>query len=522
MTAGAAADCRSGARPPNALPRVHATVVHMLAEAAAEAGQRTALRCGDISLSYAEYLRCVGGFARALRDVGAHAGERVALLLGNSAEMAIAMFAVHASGAQAVPLNPIYTERELRTILADAVPVAIVHDAATEALVTALVGELGISHCLRVGPGGRDLTAWRGDQAATLPEPLPDPKSFATLQYTGGTTGRPKGVNNAHDQMAINLSQRDALIPGRMDCERVLCVMPLFHVFAVSTCLHLAAFCRGTLVILPRYRPDAVLETLERERITVFAAGPTVFNGLLAHERFAATDFSHLRLSHSGSAPLPESTLRRWEAATGSPILEGYGQTEAGPVLTFNPEFGVRKPGSVGVVVPLTEVEIVDVETGLTVLPASQQGEIRARGPQIMSGYRNLPTETAETLRDGWLYTGDIGEFDEDGYLYIRDRKKDMAIVGGYNVYPREVDEVLYGHPSVLEAAAVGVPDDYRGEVIRAYVVFKPEAAASVEALLDHCRANLAKYKVPAAIVPVDALPRTPVGKVDKKALRSL
>jgi len=516
VSQGAAAGRRA-----DTLPKVHETVVHMLAEAATEAGDRTALVCGDTTLSYTEYLRCVGGFARALRAFGARAGERVALLLGNSAEMVIAMFGVHASGAQAVPLNPIYTERELRFILTDAAPIAIVHDAATEALVATLASELGVAHCLKVGEGGQDLTHWRGDESAALPEPLPDPKSFATLQYTGGTTGRPKGVNNAHDQMAINLSQRDAIIPGRRDGERVLCVMPLFHVFAVSTCLHLAAFCRGALVILPRYKPDFVLDALERERITVFAAGPTVFNGLLAHERFATTDFSHLRLSHSGSAPLPEATLKRWEEATGSPILEGYGQTEAGPVLTFNPEFGLRKPGSVGVVLPLTEVQIVDVETGAEVLPAGRQGEIRARGPQIMSGYRNLPKETAETLRDGWLYTGDIGEFDEDGYLYIRDRKKDIAIVGGYNVYPREVDEVLYGHPAVLEAAAVGVPDDYRGEVIRAYVVFKPDAEPSVDALLDHCRKNLARYKVPTAIVPVEALPRTPVGKIDKKALRS-
>jgi long-chain acyl-CoA synthetase len=494
----------------------------MLAGAAAEAGDRTALVCGDTTLTYTEYLRCVGGFARLLQSLGAGPGERVALLLGNSAEMAIAMFGVHAAGAQAVPLNPIYTERELRLILGDAAPIAIVHDDATETLVTALASELGITHRLKVGPGGRDLTTWRGDARAALPEPLPDPASFATLQYTGGTTGRPKGVNNAHDQMAINLGQRDALIPGRMDGERVLCVMPLFHVFAVSTCLHLAAYCRGTLVILPRYKPDLVLDALARERITVFAAGPTVFNGLLAHERFAATDFAALRLSHSGSAPLPETTLKRWEEATGSPILEGYGQTEAGPVLTFNPEFGVRKPGSVGIAVPLTEVEIVDVETGTKTLAAGRQGEIRARGPQIMSGYRNLPRETAETLRDGWLYTGDIGEFDGDGYLFIRDRKKDMAIVGGYNVYPREVDEVLYAHPAVLEAATVGVPDAYRGEAIRAYVVLKPDARTSIDALLEHCRANLAKYKVPAAIVPVEALPKTPVGKIDKKALRGL
>ena len=521
MTGGAAAGLSAGAPRVPLLPKVHATVVHMLAETVAEAGDRTALVCGDIQLSYAEYLRCVAGFARLLQDLGAGPGERVALLLGNSAEMAIAMYGVHAAGAQAVPLNPVYTERELRLILGDAAPVAIVHDQATEARVGALAPELGIAHRLKVGPGGGDLTAWRDDARATLPQPLPDPKSFATLQYTGGTTGRPKGVNNAHDQMAINISQREAVIPTDPAGERILCVMPLFHVFAVSMCLHLAAYCRGTLIVLPRYKSDIVLETLARERISFLPAGPTIFNGLLAHPEFARTDFSALRCCVSGSAPLPEQTLRAWQAATGSFILEGYGQTEAGPVLTYNPAAGTRKVGSVGPALPLTEVEIVDVETGTKTLPAGRQGEIRARGPQIMSGYRNLPRETAETLRDGWLYTGDIGELDDDGYLFIRDRKKDMAIVGGYNVYPREVDEVLYAHPAVLEAAAVGVPDAYRGEVIRAYVVLRPEARATAEALLDHCRANLAKYKVPAAIVPVDALPKTPVGKIDKKALRA-
>ena len=193
----------------------------------------------------------------------------------------------------------------------------------------------------------------------------------------------------------------------------------------------------------------------------------------------------------------------------------------AGPVLTYIREGGVIKPGSVGPALPLTEIQVVDVESGKTVLEVGATGEIRARGPQIMSGYRNRPKETAEALRDGWLYTGDIGEFDADGYLYIRDRKKDMAIVGGYNVYPREVDEVLYAHPAVLEAAAVGVPDPYRGEVIRAYVVPKPGAAVGEAELLAHCAANLARYKVPASLALVAELPKSTVGKIDKKALRS-
>lgn len=211
---------------------------------------------------------------------------------------------------------------------------------------------------------------------------------------------------------------------------------------------------------------------------------------MMAHPQFAAARFPTLRVCYSGSAPLSEQTLRRWEAATVCPILEGYGQTEGGQVLSFNSQDGLRKPGSVGVAVPRTRIEIVDTATGTTVLPAGETGEIRARGPQIMAGYRNLPGDTASALRDGWLYTGDIGQLDGDGYLFIRDRKKDMAIVGGYNVYPREIDEVLSAHPDVLEAAAIGVADAYRGEIVRAFVVARPGRHPTREALLAHCAAS--------------------------------
>ena len=320
--------------------------------------------------------------------------------------------------------------------------------------------------------------------------------------------------------MTVNISQREAALPMRADDESILCMMPLFHVFAVAMCLHLAAYCRGRLVIMPRYDPQCVLDLIGRERITRLPAGPTVFIGLLGHEKFATTDFSSLRAAYSGSAPLPEETLRRWQERAGSPILEGYGQTEAGPVLTYMRDGGPLKVGSSGPVLPLTEIEIVDVETGTKTLGVGEIGEIRARGPQIMSGYRNKPDETEEALRDGWLYTGDIGELDADGYIYIRDRKKDMAIVGGFNVYPREVDEVLFAHPDVKEAASTGVPDRYYGETIRAAVVLKAGARATPEDLVAHCKANLARYKVPARIFIVDALPRTTVGKIDRIVLR--
>ena len=505
--------------PDQSLPRVFPTVVDMLADACARFPQHTALRCGERQLSYREYRNCVAGFADELISYGA-ARSRIALVCSNSLDLPIAMFAVHAAGAQAVPVNPAYTERELSYILRDADPVAIIYDTDIAGKVGALIRSTGIRHAVRIGgEAGRQLDVWRDQTNLQLPQ-SPNPDDFATLQYTGGTTGLPKGVNISHRQMSINISQREAALPTRLGDESILCMMPLFHVFAVAMCLHLSAFCAGKLVIVPRYRPDLVLDLAVSERITRLPAGPTVFIGLLAHEKFATTDFSSLRCAYSGSAPLAEETLRQWKARTGTAILEGFGQTEAGPVLTYVREAGPLKVGSVGPALPLTDIEIVDTDTGTKVLGVGEIGEIRARGPQIMSGYRNKPKETAEALRNGWLYTGDIGEFDADGYLYIRDRKKDMIIVGGYNVYPREVDEVLFSHPDVKEAASTGIADSYYGEKVCAFVVLKPGARADADSLIEHCKKNLAPYKVPALIRLVDELPRTTVGKIDKLALR--
>jgi long-chain acyl-CoA synthetase len=503
-----------------ALPRVFPTVVHMLADTGSRFPNAMALVCGGRSLSYAEYVRCVGGFADELVRNGAR-GSRVALVCANSLDLPIAMFAAHAAGAEAVPINPTYTERELKYILQDADPVVLVYDAEVANKVEPLAVALGIRQAVRIGgEGGRSLDLWRHDASRQLPQPWPRSDDLATLQYTGGTTGRPKGVNISHRQMAVNISQREAALPTRPGDESVLCIMPLFHVFAVAMCLHLCAYCGGRLVIMPRYRPDAVLDLIAAQKITRLPAGPTVFIGLLRHEKFATTDFSSLRTAYSGSAPLAEETLRQWSAQTGTPILEGFGQTEAGPVLTYVRDGGQLKVGSVGPALPQTTIEIVDTETGTNVLGVGEIGEIRARGPQIMSGYRNRPKETAEALRGGFLYTGDIGELDADGYLFIRDRKKDMVIVGGYNVYPREVDEVLFAHPAVREAASTGAPDRYYGETVRAFVVINEGAKIGPEELIDHCKKNLAPYKVPSQIYLVEALPRTTVGKIDKLALR--
>jgi long-chain acyl-CoA synthetase len=502
------------------LPHVHPTVVHMLAMAAEQVPGREALICQEERLNYAQYLRCVAWFADELVALGAR-DKRVGIVLGNSLDICIAMFAIHAAGAQAVPCNPLYTGRELRDIFADADLHVLIHADDRGEVVDPIAAELGIPHRIAIGYGARRLTVWRDAPDRALPQPLPRPDQLATLQYTGGTTGRSKGVNLTHATVSINISQREALLPVRRDGVRLLCVMPLFHVYAAAMCLHNMVYALGTLVVLPRYAPEAVFELQQRESITIFAGSPTLFTSLLSHADFARTDFSSLELSYSGSAALPEDLLRRWEAATGVPVIEGYGQSEAGPVISFNPLQGTRKPGSVGVPVPGAEVQVVDLNAGNTPLPQGEKGEIRVRGPQLMRNYRNLPEESAAALRDGWLYTGDIGEFDADGYLYIHDRKKEMAKVSGFNVFPREIEEVLFMHPGVQEAAVVAGPDDYRGEVVRAFVVPRTGSMPNVDQLAEHCKSNLAKYKWPASIELVSELPKTVVGKIDKKRLRA-
>lgn len=502
------------------LPKAWPTVVHMLADAARQAPNQTAVVCGDEQLDYRAYAACVGGLAAELQQAGLGAGERVALMMVNSLDIAIATFGVQAAGAQVVPLNPAYTAAELDQVLASAKARGIIYDEAVEPVVAQLAAHFSWRCRVGSGAGSQRLTRWRDQPEWADRLPLPSPDAPSTLQYTGGTTGVPKGVNLLHRAVSANVSQREALLPTRMGQERVLAITPLFHVYAVSMGLYLAAYCRGTLYIVPRYRPEIVLDLITRHRITLMLGSPTIFTGLMSYEGFAQANLSSLTWCSSGSSALPEETLRRWEALTGCPICEGYGQTEAGPVLTYNPLRGVRKIGTVGVTVPQTEIRIVDVNDGITALATGETGEICARGPQVMSGYYGMPKETAEALLGGWLHTGDIGRLDEDGYLTISDRKKDMVIVSGYNVYPREVEEALHCHPDVREAAVIGVPDPYRGEVLVAYVI--AGGGVSDQALMDFLSERLVKYKWPSRIQVVDELPRTGVGKIDKKSLRAL
>lgn len=477
-----------------------ATTVDLLRRAADQWPGALALVCGEERVTYAQYWDRVSAAAGALVAAGA-AGRRVAIVLRNGIDIALALFAVQAAGATTAALNPDYTAHELEPILRQIDPVLIITHADLRSMLEPIV------------PPGAPVLTWAELEATSRPgHPLPeiDPAAIAVLQFTGGTTGVPKGAMLSHRAVATNVVQREAVLPTVVLGERVVCTMPLYHSFASAMCLHLACYSGGALHILPRYRPDWLLDCIAQEQITRLPAGPTIFNSLLAFDGLSRERVASLVCAYSGSAPLPHETLERWEALTGVPIYEGYGQSEAGPVLTYHGPGMTLKQGSVGPALPLTEIEIEG--EGLL-------GEIRARGPQLMDGYLDRPEETAATLRDGWLHTGDIGRIDADGYLFIEDRRKDMAIVGGFNVYPREIDEVLMRLPGVTEAGAVGVPDSYRGEVIRAFVA---GSGLTPDAVIEHCARQLVRYKRPVAVHVLDSLPRTAVGKIDKQALKHM
>lgn len=499
----------------------HGTVVDLLFAAARARPATTALVCGEACLDYAGYARAVRALALKLNAATA-SGGRIATLLRNSPDACIAHFAVLAAGRQLVPLNPAHMPRELDFELGDAEPDMLLADTTLRAALMPTLERSGMK-VLWIGADALRLCDAPAADSGDTPLPALDPDGLALLQYTGGTSGRPKGVELTHRALRINVAQREAVLPTREDGERILCAMPLFHSYGMAMGLYLAARCRGTLVILPEYRREAVLDAVERHAITVFPGSPTIYAGLLDHPRFDRVDWSSVRTCYSGAAALPAALMARWRAAVGVAIYEGYGQTEAGPVLSYNGPAAPIKAGSVGRPLPETCIEIVDVATGTQVLAVGEPGEIRARGPQLMRGYRNRPEETAEALRDGWLYTGDIGEFDADGDLFIRARKKEMVIVAGYNVYPREVEEVLQAHPAVLEAAVIGEADSYRGEVLHAFVVLRSDAPHGdwVEALNAHCDAQLVRYKRPARLTLLERLPKTAVNKTDKKALRA-
>ena len=494
------------------------TIIHALAKAAELNPAAPGLMCQDRLLNYGEYAQAVAALAPVFADYRV-ARERVAVLMTNSMEAAVALLAGMAARAQVSPLNPAYTERELEPLLRDVEARVLVCDAASAARGREFARRLGIPHVVVFGAEGITIDELLAKPRLVLP--LPEADDLSALFFTGGTTGLPKGANHTHATLMAYCYGIVALWPLPLDTERILNVAPLFHVWGFCFTLIMPVYIRGLMDLLPAYKPAVVLHEFQGRKITTFAGGPAaLYLGLRANENFAATDFSSLKICLSGGAPCPEELLRSWEAATGCVLLEGWGMSEGAPINS-NPLHGVRKIGSVGLVPPDTEVEVVDLETGERVMPVGERGEIRVRGPQFIKGYRNRPEETRQAIRNGWLYTGDIGYYDADGYLFLVDRKKEMIIVGGYNVYPREIDEILFKHAAILEAATVGVPDSFSGDAVKAFVVLRPGASLTAAELQDYCRGVLVKYKVPTRIEFVDALPRSGVGKINKLALKA-
>jgi long-chain acyl-CoA synthetase len=506
--------------PPTRDPRYpdFPTIVHALADAAARRPDAPAIACLDRELTYGEYAKAVAALAKILASLNV-GGERVAYLMRNSVEMVVALYAGMAARAQVAPLNFAYTDRELAPLVRDVDPRLIVCDAAFAERATQLGDMVGNVKVVVVGPGGISLDELLSGSAEPLL--LPKPNDLSVIFFTGGTTGLPKGADHRHSGLMAFCYATTALWPLPLDSERFLSVAPLFHIWGFSYTLIFPVYLRGFIDLLPAYKPAAVLEEFQKRRITTFAGGPAaLYMGLRANENFTRMDFGSLRVCLSGGAACPVELIRFWESTTGSVLLEGWGMSEGAPIH-HNPLSGLRKIGSVGITAAGYEAEVVDLETGTRVMPVGERGEVRVRGPQFIKGYRNRPDENARQIRDGWLYTGDIGYYDEDGFMFLVDRKKEMIIVGGYNVYPREIDELLFRHPAILEAATVGVPDSFSGEAIKVFVVLKPGARLSADELLAYCQQGLVKYKWPKHIAFVEALPRSGVGKIDKRALKA-
>ncbi len=501
-------------------------------------------------LRYRELQSQTRKMADILYRMGIRKRDRVAIMLPNCPQTVITYFGALRLGAIVVNTNPLYVEREM---------IHQFNDAGAETLITLdlfyeksknTMMQTPLKRIIFTGvqdylpfilrylyplkakkekqwveiPKQEGIYKWRDLMREACEREVNeevDADDVALFQYTGGTTGVAKGVMLTHRNLVANAYQVRLWIPDAVEGEeKALSVLPFFHVYGMTTAMNLPILMAAEMCLIPRFEIKQILHVIHKERPSLFPGVPTMYQAVNMMEGVEKFDLSSVKYCISGAAPLPLEVMKRFKSLTGAKLVEGYGLTEASPVTHANPVNGIIKEGSIGIPLPDTDSKVIDMETGEE-LPVGQTGELCVKGPQVMKGYWNMPDETEQVLtQDGWLKTGDIARMDEDGYFFIVDRKKDMIIAGGYNIYPRDIDEVLFTHPKVQDAVAVGVPDPYRGETVKAFIVLKSGETATEEEIIAYCREKLARYKVPKLVEFRDELPKSLVGKVLRKVLR--
>jgi long-chain acyl-CoA synthetase len=534
---------------PKALEYEKLTLSQALSRSAKNFPDHTALNYMGKKISFKELDGLVNAFARALQEMGVGPGDKVALCLPNIPQAIIANYAVFRIGAVTVQNNPLYTERELqyqlndsdsRIIITLTLLIPRVQKIKADTRIEKIIG-CHINSYLpfpkkqlfpyvkkdmyrKVEPA-EDVYVFKDLIARYSTKPIEDQSKWdelANLLYTGGTTGVSKGVMQSNSIISCNVQQFAAWFPELKSGEEVLVGnYPVFHAAGFAT-TNLMIWKAWQHLMVPR--PDAKInvELIKKHRPTFVPGVPTMFVGMLADPEFRQLDFSSVKGFFSGAAPLAADTIRDLKELTGSTMCEVYGSAETAPFATVTPWGGEVKPGTVGIPIPDTDVKIVDIANPDKELALGEEGEIAIKGPQIMMGYYNKPEETAKVMFGEWFLSGDIGKFDEDGYLSIVDRKKDMIIAGGYNIYPVELDDVLMGHPKILEACTIGIPHDYRGETVKAFIVVKEGQELTEDEVVTYCKKNLAAYKVPKVIEFIDELPKSAVGKILRRKLKEM
>lgn len=503
------------------------TLYDMLQRSVQQFGEQPVIIFEDREITYNELKRRVDCLANSWVKRGYKQGERIGIMVSNQPDYIVCYYAAHAIGAIVVQINPAYTPRELLQIVNDAQVSYMVTDENSVQTVDTIREIFSFKHINLSTTIQANQYEWGESlneliegstplQMTVLINPLTD---VAVIQYTGGTTGKLKGAMLTHYNLIANVFQSYVLYRQKIEFgkETILTVTPLYHVFSMTSTMNLGIYLGAKLLLIQKFNVDRVLEQIKKYQPTMFPGVPKMYISFVNHPNVANSGLESLKVCSSGSAPLPIEIIHKFKEISGVPILEGYGLSETSPTTHRSPINGKHKAGSIGIPVPETDCKIVDDHNNT--LKENMVGELLIKGPQVMKGYWNNPTETEHALKDGWLYTGDLATMDEDGYFYIVGRKKEMIIIGGFNIYPPEVEGVLYEHPDIEEAAVVGLPNKEGGEFVKAYVVAKSGCALDPAELRTYCYTKLTPYKVPQQIEVRDKLPRNGVGKLLKRLL---